>query len=67
MTHCSLFCPTPMSHFLPGICWDALSQVAYPTSSSVKWDHFINQTEVATGQTNPQKKSGMHPRNLRPL
>ena len=41
MTHCSLFlpplCPTPMSHFLPGICWDALSQVAYPTSSSVKW------------------------------
>ncbi len=62
MKHCSLFlpplCPTPMSHFLPGICWDALSQVVYPTTLYVKWGHFIDQTEVATGQTNPQKNLG---------
>ena len=24
------FCPTPMSHFLPGICWYAILQVVYP-------------------------------------
>ena len=25
-------CPTPMSHFLPGICWHAFLQVVYPES-----------------------------------
>ena len=25
MTRCSLFCPTPMSHFLPRICSDVPS------------------------------------------
>ena len=55
MTRCPLFCPTPMSHFLPEICWEARSQLVFPTSLSVKWGHFINQTEVATGQTNPSR------------
>ena len=45
MTHCHPFCstppshpyvpplcPTPMSHFLPGICWYAILQVVYPES-----------------------------------
>ena len=53
--HCSLFCPTSMSHFLLGTCWDARSQVEFPISLSVKWGHFIDLTEVATGQTNPSR------------
>ena len=55
MTRCPLFCPTPMSHFLPEICWEARLQLVFPTSLSVKWGHFIDQTEVATSQTNPSR------------